>query len=47
MSSVVMSEAVDLVAVVLTKSSKDDDEDDVDLDTIRNNSLLTLWNIFY
>lgn len=47
MSSVVMSEAVDLVAAVLTKSSKDDDEDDVDLDTVRNNSLLTLWNIFY
>lgn len=47
MSSEVISEPVDLVADELITSSKDDDDDDVDFDTVRNNSLLTLWNIFY
>lgn len=44
MSSVVISDAVgvDWVADVLTNSSKDDEDDDVDVGTARNNSLLTL-----
>lgn len=44
MSSVVISEAevVDLVTDVLMNSSKDDEDDDVDVGTARNNSLLTL-----
>lgn len=42
MSSVVISELDDFVAVVLINSSNDDDDDDEDFGTDRNNSLLTL-----